>query len=116
MNATEFLFDLTPLEYWRGIINVICGKGHDLKVAVYMGGDGQRVEITGRLPAALRANLKRAHAYWEKPHPGSVPWDDAAIIWHTSNDGVGPRYAVQNQDELVGLLAARSKALSKVAA
>jgi len=111
MLATEFAFDLSTIEYWRCLLNVACGRGHGLKVAVYSSGADQRVEIIGRLPAKLRAGLKSAFAYWEKPRPGSVSWDDALIVWHTSSDGFGPRYSVQSQDELISLLVARSKAV-----
>ncbi|QIL79323.1 hypothetical protein G7047_04935 [Diaphorobacter sp. HDW4A] len=105
MSAMEFLFELTPIEYWRCLLNVVCGKGHGLKVVVYSRDGVDCVEILGgRLPGKWRTSMKRAFAYWEKPRSGWVPWSDASIVWHTSDDGNGPRYSVPSQDVLVGLL------------
>lgn len=98
------------LDYLRELLDEYAGPGHGLRVTVYrVGSTDERIEITrgGRLPKQLRAGLSRARAYWEKPRKDSISWDDAPVVWHESQDGWGPRFAIPGVGALLDLVVDR---------
>jgi hypothetical protein len=97
-------------DFYRDVVAWIGGE-RDLRVGVIRTGGRDTVEVFGFLPPPLRAGLRRARAYWERLRPGCVPWSDAAVVWHTSLDGYGPRFAVPGLGALIDLLAERQLAM-----
>lgn len=114
MGQTHFSFEVSGLEFWRGLIDLVCGKGHRLKIGVIGNGDldEEAVEILGELPPDLRRHLRRA-VVWDEAHKsrGKRCVQRGKFTWSVNQDGSGPSYAVSSMDALIGLMVARRKAM-----
>ena len=60
------IFEMRAIDFWRDVLELVCGKGHGLRVAVYSSGDDECVEILGQLPATLKRGLRQA-VLWNEP-------------------------------------------------
>ncbi|MGY4478626.1 hypothetical protein [Bradyrhizobium sp. USDA 3364] len=114
--ATDFVTAagarIATLHFVRSLLDLFAGPDHGLGVAVYgVGTAHERIEIIrgGRLPTQLRAGLPRARAYWEgrSRRGSSISWDDAPVVWHESQSGWGPRFAIPGVSALIDLVAER---------
>ncbi|MET4489455.1 hypothetical protein [Bradyrhizobium sp. LA7.1] len=115
MSQTHFSFEVSGLEFWRGLVDLVGGKGHRLKIGVIGNGDldEETIEILGELPPGLRRHLRRA-VVWDEVHTlrGKRCVQRGNVTWSLNQDGSGPSYAVPSMDALIGLLVARRKAMA----
>jgi hypothetical protein len=103
---------VSTAEFYREAVAWFGGPACDLQVEVLECGEGDLIEVFGSLPCSLRAGLRRAYAFWEYPRRGWVPWRRyGSIVWHTSSDGYGPRFAISGLGTLIDLVAERRLAL-----
>lgn len=113
-DQARFSFEVSGLEFWRGLIDLVCGKGHRLKVGVIGNGhvDDEAIEISGELPPRLRRHLRRA-VVWDEAHTsrGKRCVQRGKVTWNLNQDGTGPSYAIPSVDALIGLMAERRKAM-----
>lgn len=108
-DAATLSTNVPTFRFVCSLLDVFAGPNHGLRVAVRGAGlPGEQIEVIGGwLPEQLRAGLPRAHAYWEKPRCGSIGWDEAPVVWHTSHDGRWPRFAIRSIGALIDLVAER---------
>ena len=109
--AVREAFEMSTIDFLRGVIDLVCGKGHAVSVGTIDNGGTCLIEIHGKLPPTVRGGLKRAHAWGERPRRGSIPWGSAWAVWHLSSDSFGPRLAVPSIGALVELLEERRMVL-----
>ncbi|CAB3753064.1 hypothetical protein LMG29739_01657 [Paraburkholderia solisilvae] len=94
----------------------LCGASGEVSVGTCDGPfERPLIEITGKLPPAVRTRLRRAFAWWERKPRGGVWWTECFAVWHTSADGRGPRHEVASLGDMIDLLCARRATLGSAA-
>jgi len=112
MEATEFVFESRAAHYWLGIVELICGKNHGL----WIGGNGETIEISGRLPVALRKGLKTVRMWNEWRPRSGVLWDEQLAVWHLDEScrSAGRRLGIPDMNALIDLIYKRRELLGIV--
>lgn len=112
MDTTEIVFESRAAHYWLGIVELICGKDHGLKIT----SNGETIEITGYLPRALRKGFKTV-LMWNQWRPRSgVLWDEQLAVRHLT-DPTRPcdrRIGIPDMNALIKLLYKRRELLGIV--
>lgn len=106
------IFEMRAIDFWRDVLELVCGKGHGLRVAVYSSGDDECVEILGQLPATLKRGLRQAVLWNEPLKLGAKRVGRGQFTWTPRLDAGGRSYAVPSMDALISLLDARRELLA----
>jgi hypothetical protein len=112
MNTTEIVFESPAQVYWRDVVEMICGKHHGL----WIGGNGETIEVIGELPLPLRKGFKPA-LMWDQTRPrDGVLWDDQFAIWHLTPEArsCDPRIGIPTMGAFVDLVSKRRELLGIV--
>lgn len=101
-NIVEIQTD--PLDWWQGLVELVVGPNHGLRIGLISSIDGELVEVVGVLPHALKKGLRRY-----------TPWHDRefCIEWLTRPDGKGARYELDGLADLLGRLAERRELMQE---
>lgn len=109
-------FESRGSDFWRGMLNLVCGKGHGLGVAVYGTPGDERIEILGSLPLELKRGLRQAVLSSTALRRKSKRVGRGEFTWVPRREGYGRAYFVPDQNALIGLLLARRALMAKKAA